>query len=83
LQLCHQRLNVLHNYFDGATKFFSDPAKFLDILTKVFFPNFLCKFYVNLGIYGLLKIEDLLQYFALITTRYNDFYFIEAVCSFC
>jgi len=47
LQLCHQRLNVLHNYFDGATKFFSDPAKFLDILTKVFFPNFSCKFYVN------------------------------------
>jgi len=33
-------LSVLQNYFDGLTKLFSNlyPAKFLDILSKSFFP---------------------------------------------
>jgi len=37
LQLCHQRLSVLYNYFDDPTKLFSDlaySAKFSDTSTK-------------------------------------------------
>jgi len=38
--ICHQRLSVLQNYFDGATKSVSDLCliKFLDILAKQDFP---------------------------------------------
>jgi len=35
-QLCCQCLSVLHNYFNGSTKLFSDLAKFLDTLAKLF-----------------------------------------------
>jgi len=37
-KLCHQRLSILYNYFDGPTKLFSDLylAKFLNISTKSF-----------------------------------------------
>jgi len=30
-------LSLLHNYFDGLIKLFSDLAKFLDISAKLFF----------------------------------------------
>jgi len=36
LQHCHQRLSILHNYFNSA-KLFSDLVKFLDTLAKPFF----------------------------------------------
>jgi len=37
---CQKCLSVLHDYFDGPTKLFSDlyPVKFLDTSTKPFFP---------------------------------------------
>jgi len=40
LQYCSSYLNFPHNYFDGSTKLFSDLylSKFLDTLTKSFFP---------------------------------------------
>ena len=40
LQPCSSRLNVLHNYFDGPTKFFADLylAKVIDTAAKLFFP---------------------------------------------
>jgi len=39
LQYCCQRLNILHNYFDGSSKLFLDYlVKFLDTLAKLFFP---------------------------------------------
>jgi len=36
LQQCHQRLNVLHNYFDNPIKLFSDLylAKFLEVFKQ-------------------------------------------------
>jgi len=41
LQHCHQRLSVLHSYFDDSTKFLvlisKAVSKFLDILAKKFF----------------------------------------------
>jgi len=39
-QILTTNLIVLHNYFDGLNKIFLDlyPAKFLDVLTKPFFP---------------------------------------------
>jgi len=38
-QLCHQCLSILHYYFDGPTKLFSDLylAKFLNTSAKSFF----------------------------------------------
>jgi len=35
LRLCHQRISVQRNYFEGSTKLFSDPyiAKFSDTST--------------------------------------------------
>jgi len=57
LNFCHQCLSILHNYFDGPAKLFSNQylTKFLDTLAKSFFTGryvqlpFIHLFQVNLS----------------------------------